>query len=66
MSAQESITPPRFEDLPELTTVEEVAAYLRISRNKAYELVQSKAIPSVRFGRLIRVPKSALLGDGAK
>jgi excisionase family DNA binding protein len=53
--------PPRFEDLPEMVTVEEMGAFLRLSRNAAYELVKSGAIRSAKFGRLIRIPKQALL-----
>src|SRR5688572_3849157 len=34
---REPLTPPRFDDLPEMVTVEEMAAYLRIARNAAYE-----------------------------
>jgi excisionase family DNA binding protein len=36
--------------------VEEVAELLRISRNAAYDLVARKEIPSIRVGRLLRVP----------
>jgi excisionase family DNA binding protein len=43
-----------------LLTVPETAKLLRISRNLAYELVARGEIPSVRFGRLIRVPRAAL------
>ena len=60
-----SQTPPRFDDLPELVTVEEMAAYLRISRNSAYELIKGGVIRSVKYGRLIRIPKQALL-EGTK
>jgi excisionase family DNA binding protein len=49
-----------FDALPEYLTVPELASYLRISRNNAYALVSRGAIPSVRFGRLVRVPKTAL------
>lgn len=41
-------------------TVLEVAALLQISRGSAYEAVRSGQIPSVRFGRSIRVPIVAL------
>lgn len=41
-------------------TVEEAAAMLRIGRSAAYEGVRSGAIPSVRIGRLLRVPRHAL------
>lgn len=54
-------TPPRFDDLPEMVLVEEAAAFLRIGRNAAYELVKSGALRSKRYGRLIRIPKQALL-----
>ena len=57
-------TPPRFDDLPEMVTVEEMAAFLRISRNAAYDLVKTGRMRSTRFGRLIRIPKLALLEGG--
>jgi excisionase family DNA binding protein len=41
-------------------TVEEAAALLGISRSFAYEAVQRGDIPSMRIGRRILVPKSAL------
>ncbi len=41
-------------------TVEEAAKVLRISRNSAYEAVKRGEIPSMRFGRLIRVPRAAI------
>lgn len=45
-----------------LLTVPEAAALLRISRNKAYELVRLHLIPAVRLGRSIRIPRQALEG----
>ncbi len=44
----------------ELLTVPEAARLLRISRNLAYELVARREIPSIRLGRVIRIPRSAL------
>ena len=41
-------------------TVPEVAALLRISRGACYEAVRTGQIPSLRFGRLIRIPRHAL------
>ena len=41
-------------------TVKEAAAYLGIGRNKAYELVNDKAIPSIRIGKQFRIPVKAL------
>ena len=38
-----------------LYTVAEVQEILRIGKSRAYQLVQSGEIPSVRIGRLLRV-----------
>lgn len=53
--------PRRVDELPLLMTVEEVAAVLRIGRNGAYAAVASGAIPSVRIGRAIRIPRGPLM-----
>ena len=37
-------------------TVQEVAQYLGIGRNKAYELVQEKRFPILKIGKQIKVP----------
>ena len=44
-----------------LLTVVEAARMLRISRNLAYELIAQHQIPCIRLGRVIRVPRGALL-----
>ena len=41
-------------------TVRELAGYLRVSRTKAYQLVWSGEVPSVRVGGQIRIPRDAL------
>jgi excisionase family DNA binding protein len=41
-------------------TVEEAARLLRIGRNHGYEAVASGAIPSIRIGKRILVPRVAL------
>jgi excisionase family DNA binding protein len=41
--------------------VKELAAMLKVGRNTAYELVRCGAVKSVKIGRQIRVPKSAVL-----
>ena len=58
----------RFEELPEVLTVEEAATVLRIGRTAAYELCRQwrtsggrQGLPVVAFGRTLRVPKAALL-----
>lgn len=43
-----------------LLTVEEAARRLGIGRSLAWRLVQEGEIPSVRLGRLVRVPMSQL------
>lgn len=49
-----------FDDLPALLTPEEFRAYAGLGRNTVYELLRRHEIPCVRFGRLIRIPKTAL------
>ena len=46
--------------IPVFLTVEQVAKRLYVGRSTAYNMVNSGEIPSIRFGRLIRVPVSAL------
>lgn len=55
-------------DLPDLLTVEETAAVLRIGRTSAYAEIRrwettggAAGIPSVRFGRSVRVPKAVIV-----
>lgn len=50
-----------FDDLPVVLTVPEAADALRIGRNTAYNLVRCKKLRSVKAGRQLRIPKSALL-----
>jgi excisionase family DNA binding protein len=45
---------------PLLLTVEEAAERLRIGKTKAYELVRSGALESVRIGRLRRIHQDAI------
>lgn len=41
-------------------SVEDAASLLAISRSKAYQLIASGELPSVRLGGTIRVPRRAL------
>lgn len=43
-----------------LLTVPEAATVLRISKNKAYELVRQRLLPAVHLGKNIRIPRQAL------
>ncbi len=46
----------RFEsELPIMMTVQELAQFLRISKNTAYIFVKSGVIPSVKVGRQTRI-----------
>jgi excisionase family DNA binding protein len=58
---------PSLDDLPEVLTVEEAAAVLRIGRGAAYELTRQyrttngrEGLPVVSLGRSLRVPRAAL------
>lgn len=57
-----------LDDLPDVLTVEEAAAVLRIGRGAAYELARRfretdgrEGLPVVCFGRTLRVPRAALV-----
>ena len=39
-----------------MLSVKELAQYLHIGQENAYELVKEGSVPSVRFGRLYRIP----------
>lgn len=57
-----------LDELPEFLTVEEAAKVLRIGRTSAYLLAQRwtfsggrEGLPVTRLGRLLRVPRAALV-----
>jgi excisionase family DNA binding protein len=52
---------PELGDLPFMLTVSQVRQLLRLSKPKAYGLLQIPGFPVVRFGKAIRVPRQALL-----
>ncbi|GAA4907823.1 helix-turn-helix domain-containing protein [Streptomyces coeruleoprunus] len=45
---------------PELLTVPEVMARLKLGRTKVYDLIRSKRLVSITEGRSRRIPASAL------
>jgi excisionase family DNA binding protein len=49
-----------LDDFGEVLTVAEAAAVLRVSRNTCYEAVNRDEVPTIRIGRRVLVPKSAL------
>lgn len=50
-----------LKEYPEVLSVQEVAKILRIGKNKAYTLVNTKALPSIKMGGKIIVPKMCLI-----
>ena len=59
-------TSTNLKDLPDLLTVGEAAAALRISRSSAYELTRqfrsnpATGLPVLQLGRRLRVPKRSI------
>lgn len=56
----------KYNDLPDVLTPDEVKDYLKIGRNTVYRMLREGEIPSVRIGKLYRVPKmmlAAMLGS---
>ena len=49
------------ETLPNVLTTHEFMRAVRCSRSKAYRLIRTKEILSVRIGRRILIPKAAVL-----
>jgi len=50
-----------LENCPNFLTVSDLSSVLRIGRNAAYQLVKDGSLPSIRIGRSIRIPRSALV-----
>ena len=48
------------EALPEFLSPDEFRIYVGLSRSTVYDLLRRDEIPHVKFGRCIRIPKSAL------
>ena len=53
----------KLEDLPELLTPMEVRAFLGLSRNTIYRMIESGELPSRRFRQRLFIPKTALLTE---
>lgn len=50
----------RLEDAPDVLTVEQMSEVLGIGRSAAYQVVRRGKLRTVRAGRLIKIPKTAL------
>jgi excisionase family DNA binding protein len=46
---------------PEWMTVDEIAAAMRVARRTVYLMIRRGELPTKRFGRLLRVHRSAVL-----
>lgn len=53
--------PPRLDELPDVLTVPEAAAALRIGCDAAYDAIKHGELYAVRVGRSLRVPKAAVV-----
>ena len=46
--------------LPLVLTIDDLISVMHIGRNKAYDLVKTKQIQSIKVGKQIRIPRAAL------
>lgn len=51
----------RIEDLPDVLTVQQVAEVLQCSDKHVYDLAAEGAIRRIKVGRLVRIPRQALV-----
>ena len=52
-----------YDDLPRYLTLDQYARHMQISYWTAFDRQKRGLIPTVRFGRSIRIPKEAVLGE---
>lgn len=50
-----------FVNLPDILTIDDLQAALRVGRSTAYKLIQDNQIPSFRIGKSIKVYKRSLV-----
>ena len=51
----------KYEDMPLVLNVEDIADTLMIGRNKAYNLVNSVKIKALRIGNHYRIPRDSFI-----
>jgi excisionase family DNA binding protein len=51
----------RAHDYPAVLTVQQLADFLNIGRNAAYEQCHRPGFPALRIGKQLRIPRDALL-----
>jgi excisionase family DNA binding protein len=49
-----------IDDMPELLTATEAAAWLGVSPWGVYDMARRGVLPVIRFGRHVRIPRAAL------
>lgn len=49
-----------LDEYPDVLTVDDLKSILRVGRNKAYDMVKSNRIPSIRTGNNYRISKDAV------
>lgn len=49
----------RFEDLPDVLSVPQVARFLDVGRQAVYQTIREGRLPAMHFGRIIRISKKA-------
>lgn len=54
-----------LERLPQFLSPEEARVVLNVSRTAIYEILRRGELEHVRFGRIIRIPRDALVRTGA-
>lgn len=55
-----SVPAVKGEEVPAIMSVPEAARFLGVGRNTVYDAVRRGEIPSIRFGRQIRIPRHGL------
>ena len=50
-----------FRQYPDVVSVAQLQEMLNIGRNSTYTLLKDKKIPSIRIGRVHRIPKSNVI-----
>lgn len=50
-----------FNEYPEIMSITDLRSALHIGRTKAYEMVRTGQIQSIRVGSAVRIPKNSLL-----
>lgn len=48
-------------ELPVMLTVQDVAAFLRVSKNTAYSFINSGVFPTIKVGRQIRIHRDDVI-----